>query len=232
MRALAPPTLRDELVRPPMSRIPDFLPLLSPGRHRRRKDGVCLMEYTSILAGERFSDSPRCTDFVLAAIARAVNDYSSDAARQQLAVLASELTSARGAGAAARFAIGRRCLLTAVPYATPVRRRVLVVGVLGLERAAAEEKIGWRADLTSVETEWALLPYPADVCAAGQFLDEQGVRPAEYVRRGLPTAVELAVATIAERAPRSDDVLARLLTDCVSDYRDDVAARRRLVPAG
>src|SRR3954454_8719604 len=111
-----------------MRRIPDALPFLSPGRHRRRRRGVCLMEYTSIIAGERFSDRPRCTDPVLAAIARAVNDYTSDAARQRLAVLAGDLSTAGQADRAVGYALARRCLLTALPHASGQRRHVLAVG--------------------------------------------------------------------------------------------------------
>src|SRR5438445_434573 len=97
-----------------MTRMPDGLPLLRPGRHHRKHSGVCLMEYTSILAGEHFSDHPRCTDPVLATVARAVNDYSTDKGRQRLAVLASDLTAASPAGGDAGYALARRCLLTAL----------------------------------------------------------------------------------------------------------------------
>lgn len=44
------------------------------GKHRRPEDGSCLMEYVSVLAGERFSDRPRCTPRVLARLARHAND--------------------------------------------------------------------------------------------------------------------------------------------------------------
>ncbi|MPZ74195.1 MAG: hypothetical protein GEU74_13350 [Nitriliruptorales bacterium] len=71
-----------------MSTAPDFLPILARGAHRSPSDGACLMEYVSYLAGEPFSDQPRCTDTMLAAVARLVNDYMSDAARSRLAVLA------------------------------------------------------------------------------------------------------------------------------------------------
>jgi hypothetical protein len=42
------------------------------------------MEFASYLAGERWSDHPACTDPVLAALARAVNDLVSDTRRQEL----------------------------------------------------------------------------------------------------------------------------------------------------
>ena len=202
-----------------MPRIPDSLPLLSPGRHRRRRHGVCLMELTSIVAGEAFSDHPRCTDPALAAVARAVNDYSSDAARQRLAVLAADLSAARRVDPGTGYAVARRCLLTALPYADEGRRRVLAVGLLGLDRAARDLSRGWRPDFVDVDTELGLMPYDGDLAAAAAFLAAQRVRPADYVRRGLPLAIETAVATIAERAAAPDDLLRGLLTDCLADVR-------------
>lgn len=54
------------------------------------------MEYVSILAGQRFSDRPRCTDPLLGWLARGVNDAVSAAARPRLGLLAPELINTRG----------------------------------------------------------------------------------------------------------------------------------------
>ncbi len=64
-----------------------FLPILSAGRHRNAKRGACFMEYASYLAGERWSDRPSCTHPSLAALARLINDLTSDDARSELATL-------------------------------------------------------------------------------------------------------------------------------------------------
>ena len=72
--------------------LPDGLPVLAAGAHLAPEDGVCLMEYVSVLAGEPFSDSPRCTDGALAGLARLVNDEVSDEGRRLLAPLAADLT--------------------------------------------------------------------------------------------------------------------------------------------
>lgn len=61
------------------------LPLLSAGPHAHPRDGACFMEMASLLAGEPWSDHPRCTHPVLAALARAVNDRCSDDGRRTLA---------------------------------------------------------------------------------------------------------------------------------------------------
>jgi hypothetical protein len=177
------------------------------------------MEYTSIIAGERFSDHPRCTDPALAAVARAVNDYSSDGARQRLAVLASELSVARRTDPTVDYLVARRCLLTALPYSMQPRRRVLSVGLLGLDRASRDLSRGWRPDMVDVDTELGLMAYDGELAAASAYLEELGVTPREYVRRGLPMAIETAVATIAQEASDADDVLHALLEDCLYEVR-------------
>jgi hypothetical protein len=57
---------------------------LEPGSHSSPRDGVCLLELTSILAHEEFSDRPRCVCEVIAAFLRGWNDRSSHAERQRL----------------------------------------------------------------------------------------------------------------------------------------------------
>ena len=45
------------------------------------------MELASLLAGEPWSDHPACTHPLLAAVARHVNDHTSDGGRQRLTEL-------------------------------------------------------------------------------------------------------------------------------------------------
>ena len=73
---------------------PAGLPLLTAGLHLNPEDGACLMEYTSVLAGERFTDHPGCTDPTLATLARLVNDATSDDGRHLLAAFAPRLAAA------------------------------------------------------------------------------------------------------------------------------------------
>ena len=84
----------------PEGRTPTGLPLLSAGAHLAPEDGACLMEYVSVLAGEPFSDTPRCTDPLLATLARLVNDATSDHGRDRLGALASALAGAHRTDAA------------------------------------------------------------------------------------------------------------------------------------
>ena len=65
------------LVRRASADLPDLVPILSRGKHRSPRKGACFMEMASYLAGERWSDHPRCTHPLLASVARLVNDLTS-----------------------------------------------------------------------------------------------------------------------------------------------------------
>ncbi|GAB3197170.1 hypothetical protein GCM10027261_21620 [Geodermatophilus arenarius] len=82
--------------------VPDGLPRLRAGWHASPEQGACLMEYVSVLAGTSFDDHPRCTDPTLAALARLVNDASTDDGRPLLAAFAPALAGT------ARFRDARR----------------------------------------------------------------------------------------------------------------------------
>ena len=85
------------------SAVPSGLPVLGAGAHRDARSGSCVMEYVSVLAGEPFSDRPRCTHPAVAALAWQVNDAVSHDVRQQLVLRAPDLVGAgRGHDAAVR----------------------------------------------------------------------------------------------------------------------------------
>ncbi|MBX9247109.1 hypothetical protein ICW40_20155, partial [Actinotalea ferrariae] len=116
---------------------PDGLPLLSAGRHRRPRHGACLMELVSVLAGERWSDGPRCTHPVLARLARLVNDATSDAARPVLALHAPSLVGLVGDRSwDAELAL--LAATTALPVAAPWHQRPLAGALLTADAAVAE----------------------------------------------------------------------------------------------
>ena len=70
-----------------MAAVPDLMPVLGRGSHKHPSRGACFMEYTSLLAGEPFSDAPLCVDRELAAVLRHANDKLSDADRARLVPL-------------------------------------------------------------------------------------------------------------------------------------------------
>jgi hypothetical protein len=57
---------------------------LARGRHASPEAGVCVMELASMLAGEPFSDRPRCVSPVIAGFLRSYNDLIDDRRRQDL----------------------------------------------------------------------------------------------------------------------------------------------------
>jgi hypothetical protein len=82
---------------------------LSQGKHRGPEHGACVMELSSMLAGESFTDRPRCVDPVIAGFLRTYNDGIDDARRQDLYPLAAEVVGTRSvAGVQAERA--RMCL--------------------------------------------------------------------------------------------------------------------------
>lgn len=71
--------------------VPDLMPVLSAGSHSGPREGACVMEMVSYLAGEEWSDSPACTHPVLASMARVVNDRLADSERHRLVPLMGRL---------------------------------------------------------------------------------------------------------------------------------------------
>ena len=71
--------------------IPNALPTLSAGSHTPGGGKACVMEYVSLLAGEKWSDSPTCTYRPLAYAAQVVNDRLSDDDRHLLVPLIGRL---------------------------------------------------------------------------------------------------------------------------------------------
>jgi hypothetical protein len=68
---------------------------LSQGKHRDPDHGACVMELASMLAGEPFSDRPRCVDPVIAGFLRTYNDGIDDRRRQDLYPLAAAVVGSR-----------------------------------------------------------------------------------------------------------------------------------------
>jgi hypothetical protein len=68
---------------------------LRPGKHRSPDDGACVMELSSMLAGEPFSDRPVCACRVIGAVLRGYNDTVEDGARQDLLRFAADVVGTR-----------------------------------------------------------------------------------------------------------------------------------------
>src|SRR5919109_4319066 len=118
--------------------LPELLPTLSRGKHRSPRQGACFMEFASLLAGQRWSDHPTCTHPLLAAVARQVNDYTSDAGRQRLTHLVPSVIGLTGEDLHIDARIALRSATMALPVVAAGRQHVMAVSVLTCERVLAE----------------------------------------------------------------------------------------------
>ena len=71
---------------------------LSRGKHDSPRDGACVMELASMLAGEEFSDQPVSVCPVIAAFLREHNDSIDDERRQDLYAYAAKVVGSRSPG--------------------------------------------------------------------------------------------------------------------------------------
>lgn len=111
---------------------PDGMPQLSRGKHRSPKTGACFMEFASFLAGEPWSDSPQCTDPMLAHLARSVNDQLSDARRDELAPDIPRVVGLRGDHRVLAPVVALRAAANALPIVAAGRQQALAVALLSL----------------------------------------------------------------------------------------------------
>lgn len=88
-------------------RIPNGLPTLSAGKHFPGDGEACVMEYVSVITGHEFTDQPECTNPIIAAAARQLNDYMKDEHRHLLVPLIGRLTTAYERSREVTIALGR-----------------------------------------------------------------------------------------------------------------------------
>jgi hypothetical protein len=78
-----------------MSRVSYQTIKLSKGKHSSPEDGACVMELSSMLAGEQFTDHPASVCPVIGSFLRAYNDSIDDVRRQDLYSYASLVVGSR-----------------------------------------------------------------------------------------------------------------------------------------
>lgn len=217
--------------------LPELLPMLSRGKHRSPRKGACFMELASLLAGERWSDHPACTHPLLGAVARHVNDHTSDAARPRLAELIPSVIGLTGDDLHIDARIALQSATMALPVVAAERQRVLAVSVLASERVLADLDGRPEGGLEE-QSRSALAQVPHAAAWAYHFTS--GVRtPAKGFRRhAAPAIVRDAVEGIAEACvPDPDEMLRGLLVQaigvCAAWVRRDPGrgAARRALPA-
>src|SRR3954451_11138101 len=124
-----------------MTFVPEFMPMLSPGKHRSPRSGGCFMEIASFLAGDRWSDHPKCVDPALAELCRCVNDVMPDSARSRLSLMIPSVIGTGGRNGADRVRIAahvvRECTLVGLPLVN-VKTRPLACALLVAEHVLDE----------------------------------------------------------------------------------------------
>jgi hypothetical protein len=196
---------------------PELLPVLSRGKHRNPRKGACFMEMASVLAGERWSDHPKCTHPLLADLARLVNDCTSDDQRHQLAVLIPSVVGLNSDDMRLDTRIMLRCATTALPVASAERQNALAVAVLTGDAVLAtlDGRPAGSLEPASIEALDSV-PYAADW--ARTFVASAGITVKGFRRHAAPGTVRFAVRAIGEACvPDTDAILRRLLTDVIDD---------------
>jgi hypothetical protein len=194
---------------------PDLLPILSPGKHPTPRTGACFMELASLLAGERWSDHPACTHPLLAALARHVNDHTSDAGRQRLTHLIPSVIGLTGEDLHIDARIALRSATMALPVVAAEHQRVMAVSVLTCECVLAGLD-GRAPGSLEQQSRLALAKVPHAAAWADQFTS--GVRPSHkgFRRQAAPTIVQDAVQGIAQACvPDPDGMLHALLIQAI-----------------
>jgi hypothetical protein len=194
-----------------------MVPVLSRGKHRNPRRGACFMEFASYLAGERWSDHPPCTHPLLAALARDVNDYTSDAARGRLAGLIPSVIGLTGEDLHIDARIALLCARMALPVAAAPCQQVMAVSVLACERVLAGldgRPPGWLEQPSRA----ALAQVPQAARWARGFTGTVAIAPKAFRRHSAPATVHAAVQAIAQACvPQPDQMLHDLLAGAIGE---------------
>jgi hypothetical protein len=196
---------------------PDFVPMLSRGKHRHPRRGACFMEFASYLAGERWSDHPSCTHPLLARLARLVNDYTGDSRRQRLVEMVPEVIGLTSDDVRVDLRIALRAGLYALPVVAEERQRSMAATVLVANRllARVEGRPPWHIEEESRRT---LARVPHATRWAEDTMATLPVSLRAFRRRGAPAAVLYAVDGIAKACvPDPEDLLHDLLGHAIRD---------------
>jgi hypothetical protein len=213
----------------PATATPLILPILTAGRHRSPRRGACFMEFASYLAGERWSDHPRCTHATLAHLARMVNDCIGAEGRARLAPLIPAVIGLTSDDPTLDVLLAVRAASAALPVAAEERQRSQAVALHVALQVLAERDDDFAAEARS-GAHAALRAAPAADAWATGFIERVGGRPRTVMTaRQCQDIVTSAVAGIAQACiAEVDDRLVALLSTAISDTERFVRAGRSL----
>jgi hypothetical protein len=178
-----------------MSSYPEQLPRLRAGWHLGPDDGTCLMEHVSQVEGLKFTDTPRCTDPLLATLAQLVNDAVSDRARPQLVSFARRLASRPRVGIGSAPAIVLAVLGPALER-RPARRDLRRHQARARRRAAAASRSGSGTDLRTRLLDELYRRGPARHALMSAVHAAAGVEPDSVRNRLLSSMLDAAIAVV------------------------------------
>ena len=202
------------------------LPLLSRGKHRRPRSGACVMEFASFLAGERWSDHPACTHPLLSELARQINDFISDEARQTLAELVPDMIGLTGTDPRIDLRVTLRAARAALPVVAEERQRVMAVAILTCERLIADLDGDPDARLSAASSD-VLALVPAAAAWAHSHTRGLSISGRAFRRRAAPVVVRYAVQGIAHACtPDPDAILRDLFAGAIEDCKSLCAPPR------
>jgi len=175
------------------------------------------MEIASFLAGERWSDHPKCTDPSLAELARCVNDRIPDAVRPQLAALIPSVIGTGHRRTQERVALGvcvvRSCTMIGL-RSVSTKSRPIACALIMAERVLGER---------SPEAEALLATQPELAAAADSFtLGTAAVlgHAGSFLSHAVPQAIQLTVRAVSdELGADAPPVLTAMLTDAIASVR-------------
>ena len=209
------------------SSTPDLMPILSRGKHRNPKKGACFMELASFLAGEPWSDHPRCTHSLLASLARDVNDHVGDESRRQLAPLIPRVIGLTSDDPRVDAWIAREAALAALPVTSAERQGVAAVGLMRCERMLNQLE-GRPRGYVDPRSQAAMDAVPHARDWARGFTALGWGSTASFTKRSAPAIVHSAVSGIASAAvPAPEDLLVSLLQRTIELCHDWVGPRTR-----
>ncbi len=199
-----------------------MVPVLSKGKHRSPRKGACFMEYASFLAGERWSDHPRCTHSLLAGVARDINDHTSDAGRSRLVPLIPTVIGLNGDDPRVDVGIAARCAAVALPVVAEARQRALAAGLLSTRRIliSLDEQSSsiFDARILFDDVDEALSDAPHAMRWAEDFISRVQIDPKTFGRHSARSMVHVAVTGISEACiPDPDSMLHDLLYAVIED---------------
>lgn len=177
------------------------------------------MEYASWLAGERWSDHPDCTHPLISAVARLVNDHTSDSARSRLLGLIPSVVGVGGDDPLVDVMVTVRCATAAISVVSEPRQRALAV-VLNASLGILSELDEPSASAIADRARHGLDEVPLAASWAEKFSAGHDVTLDAYRKRSAPAAARVSVVGIAEAAVGNrDERLYDLLVAVIDDAR-------------